>query len=295
MTGCPAFDDLGDMLDITQPDLLDIITPPQTHFEFIKTAVAKGIRNIICQKPFCRDISEAREAVELCEVNGVSIVVHENFRFQPWYRKAREAIQHGSIGQLHQITFRLRTGDGQGPKAYLDRQPYFQKMPKFLVHETAIHWIDTFRYLMGDPRWVYADLRKLNPVIAGEDAGYFILGYENGCRALFDGNRHLDHSAKNQRMTLGECLIEGNKGTMELSGDGRLSLRLFGKTEAKTILEPREWPGFAGDCVFALQSHVIEAMKGNGELENTARDYMRVLELEEAVYSSAERRMRLEV
>ena len=31
-------------------------------------------------------------------------------------------------------------GDGQGPRAYLDRQPYFQQMPRFLIHETAIHY-----------------------------------------------------------------------------------------------------------------------------------------------------------
>ena len=34
-------------------------------------------------------------------------------------------------------------GDGQGPDAYLARQPYFQAMERFLVHETAIHLIDT--------------------------------------------------------------------------------------------------------------------------------------------------------
>ncbi|MEO0763052.1 MAG: hypothetical protein AAFZ09_14815, partial [Pseudomonadota bacterium] len=60
--------------------------------------------------------------------------------------------------------------DGQGPDAYHARQPYFQRMPRFLVHETAVHWIDTFRYLMGEAETVYADLRRLNPAIAGEDA-----------------------------------------------------------------------------------------------------------------------------
>ena len=48
------------------------------------------------------------------------------------------------------VAFRLRPGDGQGPRAYLDRQPYFQTMPRLLVVETAIHWIDTFRFLMGE-------------------------------------------------------------------------------------------------------------------------------------------------
>ena len=34
--------------------------------------------------------------------------------------------------------------------AYLERQPYFQTMPRFLVHETAIHLVDVFRFLLGE-------------------------------------------------------------------------------------------------------------------------------------------------
>ena len=62
-------------------------------------------------------------------------------------------------------------GDGWGDNAYLDRQPYFQTMPRLLVVETAIHWIDTFRFLFGEVDAVYARLRRINPAIAGEDAG----------------------------------------------------------------------------------------------------------------------------
>ncbi|MEQ3679943.1 hypothetical protein [Pseudophaeobacter sp.] len=85
---------------------------------------------------------------------------------------------------MRQVTFRLRPGDGQGAEAHLDRQPYFQNMPRFLVHETAVHWVDTFRYLLGNPLSVYADLRRENPVIAGEDAGYVLFDHRDGVRAV---------------------------------------------------------------------------------------------------------------
>lgn len=78
------------------------------------------------------------------------LVVHENFRFTPWFRECRRLVDAGHFGRLHGISFRLRPGDGQGPHAYLDRQPYFQTMPQLLVRETAVHFIDSFRYLMGD-------------------------------------------------------------------------------------------------------------------------------------------------
>src|SRR6185436_16129600 len=111
------------------------------------------------------------ELVETAERAGITLVVHENFRWTPWHREARRLLDAGFLGALHGIAFRLRPGDGQGARAYLDRQPYFQKMPRLLVHETAIHWIDSFRYLMGEVVSVFASLRRINPAIAGEDAG----------------------------------------------------------------------------------------------------------------------------
>ncbi|MEO1294188.1 MAG: Gfo/Idh/MocA family oxidoreductase, partial [Pseudomonadota bacterium] len=164
---------------------------------------------VICQKPFCGGIEGGRRAAARAEADGRPLVVHENFRFQPWYREIRRLIDAGTLGALYQVAFSLRPGDGQGPDAYLARQPYFQRMPRFLVHETAVHWIDTFRYLMGEAETVYADLRRLNPAIAGEDAGHVIFDHDSGVRALFDGNRLLDHAADNTRRTMGEALVEG--------------------------------------------------------------------------------------
>ena len=49
--------------------------------------------------------------------------------------------------------------------------------------------------MFGDVSHVYADLRRLNPVIAGEDAGLILFDFANGARGLFDGNRLADHRA----------------------------------------------------------------------------------------------------
>ena len=288
-TGLPAYNKTQDMLAETKPDLVDIVTPPTSHLDLIKQCAADGVKTIICQKPFCNSIEEAKTAIAICKQSGTLLIVHENFRFQPWYRKMKQVLDEGIIGDVHQLTFRLRTGDGQGADAYLDRQPYFQQMDKFLIHETGVHWIDTFRYLFGKPEAVYADLRKLNPHIAGEDAGYFIMTFADGKRALFDANRHLDHDTVNCRNTLGEALLEGTKGTITLSGMGELTLRKFGSRDVKTLYAEKQWQGFAGDCVYALQSHVIKGMHQKDIcFENTAEDYLSVIELENAIYKSAE-------
>jgi len=201
------YSDLETMLDQEKPDLLDIISPPATHAAFIRAAFERGIA-VVCQKPFTSSLEEAREMALLSEQKQLPLLVHENFRFQPWYREIKNRLEAGELGDLYQITFRLRPGDGQGPDAYLDRQPYFQQMQRFLVHETAIHQIDVFRYLFGDIDGVTARLAKLNPVIAGEDAGLIIFEFANGCRGLFDGNRLSDHIAENRRLTMGEVIAE---------------------------------------------------------------------------------------
>ena len=294
-TSIDAFSSLVAMLDSVNPQLLDIITPPHTHLESIAAGIEAGVPTIVCQKPFCQSLDEARQAVALARAAGIVLVVHENIRFQPWYRAIAQQLADNAIGQLQQVTFRLRPGDGQGPDAYLNRQPYFQTMPRLLIHETAVHWIDTFGFLVGPIKAVYADLRRLNPVITGEDAGHVLFDFANGVRALFDGNRHLDHAAGNTRLTLGEALVEGTTGTLKLDGDGSVHHRQFGHTDSSTLLAAREWPGFGGDCVRALQQHVIDALVYNSPLENEAQEYLRVLEIEAAIYESAEREKKIRV
>lgn len=279
--------DTGALLAAIRPDIIDIAAPPPAHLALIRQALDTGARAIVCQKPFCGSLAEAREAVRLIQDSGRLVVVHENFRFQPWYRAIRDEIAAGRVGALYQIGFRLRPGDGRGPDAYLSRQPYFQKMPRFLIHETAVHWIDTFRFLMGEPDSVFADLRRLNPTIAGEDAGLLLFRYPDGRRAVFDGNRLVDHAAANTRFTMGECLVEGSAGVMALDGDGTLSFRPAGGREWQRIGGGYPTGGFGGDSVYALQKHVSDHLRHGTPIENDAAGYLRNLEIEEALYDSA--------
>jgi predicted dehydrogenase len=286
-TGAPAFNTL-DALLATKPDIVDIIVPPPGHAEAIRKSLTAGVRAIICQKPFCTSLQEAQEITELAEAAGIPLIVHENFRFQPWYRKIKTELDAGRIGTVLQATFRLRPGDGHSPSAYLDRQPYFQQMKRFLVHETGVHWVDTFRYLFGEPTHVYADLRRVNPVIAGEDAGFVTFDHPSGVRTVFDANRSLDHAADNTRRTMGEALIEGTGGAITLKGDGSVWFRQFGELTQTEILAADTHQGFGGDCTKTLQGHVVSGLLYGTAFENEARDYLHVIEIENAIYRSAE-------
>jgi predicted dehydrogenase len=280
-----AWPDIPTMLSEAKPDLLDIITPPLTHLDAIRAAAAAGV-DAICQKPFCQTLAEAEEACAIAEKAGIRLIIHENFRFQPWHRAISAILEAGRLGRIYQATFRLRPGDGQGERAYLDRQPYFQQMPRFLVHETAIHLIDVFRFLFGEPVSVYAALRRLNPVIAGEDAGLIVLEMANGTRTIFDGNRLSDHRANNRRLTMGEMLIEGEKGVLTLDGDGGLAFRAHGENEAEMIEYAWSDNDFGGDCVYLTQKHIVDHLIRGAPIENTGRAYLKNIRVEEAVYLS---------
>lgn len=280
------FDDVGAMLDRTEPDLLDIVAPPSAHKALLAEAASRGI-DVICQKPLGGDLATAEAMVEMAEAAGITLIVHENFRFQPWYREAKQVMEQGRLGEVTNISFRLRPGDGQGPNAYLDRQPYFQTMERFLIHETAIHQIDSFRYLMGEIGAVFANLRRLNPAIKGEDAGYLIFEFTSGARGLFDGNRLIDFPAEDPRLTMGTLLIEGTSGTLRLDGNGGLWLRAH---QGDELAHAYDWEkrGFGGDCVMALQRHVLDHVNQGTALENRAGDYLNNLRIEEAIYRSGE-------
>jgi predicted dehydrogenase len=288
-SGTQGFDDLDAMLDATQADVVDIATPPETHLALVAAVAERGLP-VICQKPLAPTLDEARAVAAAASSAGVPLAVHENFRFQPWFREARRLIDAGQLGDLHGITFRMRPGDGQGPHAYLDRQPYFQTMERFLVHETAIHFVDTFRFLMGEVASVYADLRRLNPVIAGEDAGTIVFRFAGGQSGVYDANRLNDHVSDNPRRTMGEMWLEGVHGVLRLEGSGRLWWKPHGEDEVE---HPYAWNdrGFGGDCVFATQAHIAAHLLDGTPLESGAEDYLRNVEIEEAIYrSAAERR-----
>ena len=93
---------------------------------------------------------------------------------------------------------------------------------------------------------------------------------------------------------MGEMWLEGEKGVLRLDGDGGLWWQGHGEEERP---EPYDWSreGFAGDCVYALCAHVLKGLKGEGEIENTARQYLRNMELVEAVYRSSEENSTIKV
>lgn len=285
-----TYHDFAEMLDAENPDFVDIITRPDSHLSLVKEAANRNVA-IICQKALAPTFDEAKEIVRVAQSAAVPLMVHENFRFQPWYREIRRQIDSGAIGdRLHSISFRCRTGDGWQHDAYISRQPYFREMPRLLIFETGVHFVDTFRYVAGEIDGVYASLRKLNPDIVGEDSATVMFDFDSGATGVWDGNRYNEPTSPDARFTFGEALVEGSGGTIRLYGTGRLTLQPLGDPEQNIQYEFRRH-GFAGDCVLATQRHFIDCLRSGSPLETSGDEYLKSLAVVEAIYESAATRL----
>lgn len=275
--------DWKEMLEVERPDFVDIITPPETHEEMCAFAAARGI-HIICQKPLASSLEVSQRIVE--NSAGVRFMVHENFRWQPWYRAVKAVQARGDIGEFTHVNFLMRMGDGWGDDAYLARQPFFREYPRLLIYETGVHFIDTFRFLLGEVASVMAQTRRLNPAIRGEDAGQLLLKFENGATAIWDANRYNESEAESPRFTFGELRVDGTGGHLTMDATSAIRVKRLGEP-AVELEYARERKNFAADCVYFLQRHFVDCMLSGREFESSGADYLKNVRIVEAAYESA--------
>lgn len=272
------------MIDDERPDFVDIVTPPDTHEEMCLYAASRGV-HIVCQKPLAPTLEEGERIVTATASSGVRFMVHENWRWQPWYRVIKHIQNTGEIGVFTHAAFQMRLGDGWGENAYLARQPFFRDYPRLLIYETGVHFIDTFRYLLGEVATVFATVQRLNPAIRGEDAAQLMLTFESGATALWDANRYNETEASSPRLTFGRLRVDAGRGHLELDADARIRLKPLGAPgrDVDYVWHDRS---FAGDCVYFLQSHFVERLRDGLPFECDGEDYLRTTRVMEAAYES---------
>lgn len=285
-----AYAMLTEMLNAEQLDIVDIATRPETHAALVKESLGRGVPTI-CQKPLAPTWAESKEIAALAASAGVPFMVHENWRWHPWYREAHRLIQAGAIGKPITYCFRARKRDGLGAEPYRD-QPYFREMPRLLIYETLIHPIDTARLLFGEVTDVYCDTRRLNTAIAGEDLAYLLLSHEGGLLGSIDGNRFTEggyYVPRDGSPPLGEATFEGEDAMLTLTNDGHL-LR-----NGEIVWQNDVHTGYRGDCVLATQRHFVDHLRNGTALETGAAEYLKSVAVMEAAYLSVERGARVKL
>jgi D-apiose dehydrogenase len=276
-----VYGDVREMLAVERPDFVDIATRPEVHLP-LTTLAAEAKAHVICQKPMAPTWEDSVAMVEVCRNHGVRLSMHENWRWQPWYREMRRQLP--ALGTPHYLGFRMRTGDGRGAAPY-PSQPYFAQMPRLLIYETLVHFIDTARFLLGEIESVYCQTQRLNPLIAGEDAVQIHLRFRGGAVAVIDANRI--SGSMPPPVAFGEALLEGDQARISMSGEGDLRIRRYGEEEDQPIPFHKPSVGYKGDSILALQRHLIECLQTGRQSESEGSDYLRTVRGVFGCYESA--------
>jgi predicted dehydrogenase len=266
-----------EMLDREHLHFVDIVTRVETHLPLVCLAVGRKIP-IICQKPIAPDWSTALEIVNSAEGAGVRLMIHENWRWQAWYRMAHKMIVRGDIGPPIGYGFRTRTRDGVGEEPY-PKQPYFRRARRLLIDETLVHHMDTARFLFGEIESVYTQASRRNRAITGEDQAILVITHAGAVHGWIDGHRFLDPNPDGPAM--GDAFFEGELGTISVSGTGDVyrNHALAWKNDVKT--------GYRGDSVHATQLHFISCLNDGAPFETSGLEYLRTFAAVEAAYRSA--------
>jgi len=259
-------------------DFVDIVTRPDTHLPLVALAIQAGVP-AICQKPMAPTWPEACDMARLVAEARARVMIHENWRWQPWYREAGRRLRAGDIGQpyTYRLLTRRRDGFGDAPYAH---QPYFKDMPRLLIYETLVHHLDTARFLFGEVECLHALARKRNPVIAGEDQVLITVRHDTGVDGSVDGHRFGELEPPNGPV-MGAAWIEGETGTLSVDASGRVFL------EGRLVWDEVPAIGYRGDSVRATQRHFIDCLRSGAEFESGAEEYLKTFALVEAAYRSA--------
>ncbi len=277
------YSDVEQMFEAEKPDFVDIVTRPQSHPALTALAAGRGA-HVICQKPMAPTWEECVGMVNTCAANNVRLMIHENWRWQPWFREIKRLIDAGAFGELIYAGFVMRNGDGRGDEPYL-AQPYFREMERLLVYEMGVHFLDTFRYLVGEIASVYCQLKRFNPVIKGEDCALAQLGFENGALGVIDANRFNGRDYPNK--TLGDFTLEGERAKIRATPGGELFLTDYGRDEVVHEFANSE-QGYKGDSVRAAQEHYVSCLRSGKRSESEGEEYLKTVAAVFACYDSAE-------
>ncbi len=281
-----AYDDPGKMIEAESPDFVDIITPLGTHCELVRLAAERRV-TIICQKPIAPSWEESLALVDSCDRAGVRLLIHENWRWQPWYREIKRLIDRHRFGQVFQLGFRLRSGDGRGAEPY-PNQPYLKLMDRFLVQDTLVHLLDTMRFLSGEIDSVFCTTQTVNPRIRGEDSAIIVVRLAAGQHGLIDANRISGPLLPAK--TFGTFYIEGDTAAARVNSDGDIWITNHGADHgAEETKHPFVKPesGYRGDSVLAMQRHAIDCLQTGKKAESEASEYMLTTSAVFACYESA--------
>lgn len=97
--------DWREVIDRPDVDVVDIVTPGDTHAEIAIAALEAG-KHVLCEKPLANTVDEARrmaDAAATAAANGIRSMVGFTYRRLPATTFARDLIAAGRLGEIRQV------------------------------------------------------------------------------------------------------------------------------------------------------------------------------------------------
>jgi len=280
-----VYADAAEMIERERPDAVDVVTRPETHSALVRLAAERGV-HVLCQKPLAPSFEEARAMVEACERARVRFMVAEMWRHLPWFRDLKRQLEGGGVGEPYHLRVVGARRALSRERPVHPNQPYFADMPKLIVYEMMIHWIDPARYLLGEIGTVYARMKRVNPAIAGEDWALVVLGHATGATSQLDGSWANDAEPPGATRE-GDVVVEGTDGVLHFAPLAR-ELRLTRLGGATSVVA--RYPDMVESFQSAFNSCIgdfASAVRTGREFESSARDNLKTLAATFAAYDSA--------
>ena len=99
-----VYEDYEVMLREADPDIVSVTVPPAVHAEVVQGCAEYGdLEAVHCEKPMAATWADCKAMVEACEAADVNLTVNHQRRVGPLYRKAKELVDDGAIGDLERV------------------------------------------------------------------------------------------------------------------------------------------------------------------------------------------------
>ena len=98
-----CYQDYKSLIVKTEPDILSIATRTAGRAEIIKFAAEHGVKGIHAEKPLSVNMADCKKALDAVVKNDVKLTYGTTRRFMDVYRKAKEIVMAGEIGELVEI------------------------------------------------------------------------------------------------------------------------------------------------------------------------------------------------
>jgi len=209
-------DDYKDILKDPEIDAVFVCSSTDTHAQFTIEA-AKAGKDVFCEKPIDLDLDRIKKVLDTVEKTGVKLQVGFNRRFDHNFKKVRELINEGRIGDPHII--KITSRDPEAPP--ID----YVKVSGGIFLDMTIHDFDMARYLSGsEVEEVYVNGAVLVDEEIGKagdiDTAIITLKFANGAIGVIDNSRKAVYGY-DQRVE-----VFGSKGQITVYNDKATNLEI---------------------------------------------------------------------